>query len=334
MVAPASAQPTTGARRSVRQQSRARYTDATGYVERGGVRVFYEVYGDGEPTVLLLPTWSIVHSRIWKQQVPYLSRHFRILTFDGRGNGRSDRPAGVEAYADVAFVDDAIAVLDATGTAEACIVGLSMGAGYALRLAAEHPERVSAAVFEGPAVPLGGQHPERSRYPVDEPIGRYRGWAKYNHNYWREDYPDFLEFFFSKCFSEAHSTKQIEDAVGWGLETDAETLISTNRAPYLMPDRRAGRVGDDERIAMTLALAERVRCPSLVIHGTGDEVKPFRGGWELADALGGELVRFEGSGHIPSARDPVRFNLVVREFVDRSHRRDAPKGAADARPRA
>ena len=76
-----------------REQTRARYPDEEGYVERDGVRVFYEVYGTGEPTVLLLPTWSIIHSRHWKAQIPYLARHFRVLTFDGRGNGRS-RPAG------------------------------------------------------------------------------------------------------------------------------------------------------------------------------------------------------------------------------------------------
>ena len=57
-----------------------------GYVERDGVKVFYEVFGDGEATVLLLPAWSIVHSRLWKAQVPYLARHFRVVAFDGRGS--------------------------------------------------------------------------------------------------------------------------------------------------------------------------------------------------------------------------------------------------------
>ena len=56
--------------------------------------MFWERYGDGEPTVLFLPTWSIIHSRTWKTQVPYLSRHCRVVTFDGRGNGESDRPGG------------------------------------------------------------------------------------------------------------------------------------------------------------------------------------------------------------------------------------------------
>jgi len=75
------------------EPTRALYPSEEGYVERDGVRVFYEAYGQGDSTVLLLPTWSIVHSRTWKAQVPYLARHFRVLRFDPRGNGRSDRPA-------------------------------------------------------------------------------------------------------------------------------------------------------------------------------------------------------------------------------------------------
>ena len=87
-----------------------------GYVERDGVKVYYEVFGTGEPTVLLQPTWSIIHSRHWKMQVPYLARHCRVITFDGRGNGRSDRPPEPEAYREEEFAADALAVLDATDT--------------------------------------------------------------------------------------------------------------------------------------------------------------------------------------------------------------------------
>ncbi len=110
------------------EQSRARYPDEEGYVERDGVRIFYEVYGSGEPTVLLLPTWSIVHSRHWKMQIPYLARHCRVLTFDGRGNGRSDRPAGARRTTMREFAADALAVMDATGTERAVLVGVSCGA--------------------------------------------------------------------------------------------------------------------------------------------------------------------------------------------------------------
>src|SRR5512132_4446335 len=106
-----------GTKERPREQSRARYPDATELVERDGVRVAWERYGDGGPTILLLPTWTIIHSRFWKGQIPYLARHFRVVTFDGRGNGRSDRPVDTAAYADTEFVAAAIGVMDATGTA-------------------------------------------------------------------------------------------------------------------------------------------------------------------------------------------------------------------------
>src|SRR5438552_15195865 len=92
-----------------RNEMRARYPDTDGYVERDGVKVFYEVYGDGEPTILLMPTWPIVHSRFWKGQIPYLARHFRVVTFDARGNGRRDRPRHAVAYTDDENVADATA---------------------------------------------------------------------------------------------------------------------------------------------------------------------------------------------------------------------------------
>ena len=81
-------------------------------------------------------------SRIWKAQVSYRAHHYRVTTFDGRGNGRSDRPHGAAAYADEQYVADTVAVLDAAGIDSAVVVGVSMGGRWAVRLAAEHPERV------------------------------------------------------------------------------------------------------------------------------------------------------------------------------------------------
>src|SRR5207249_3945467 len=104
-------------------------------------------------TVLLLPTWSIVHSRQWKMQIPYLARHCRVVTFDGRGNGRSDRPGDSQAYDEREFAADALAVMDATKTAATQLVSFSVGAQRALILAAEQPERVSGAVFIAPSWP-------------------------------------------------------------------------------------------------------------------------------------------------------------------------------------
>jgi pimeloyl-ACP methyl ester carboxylesterase len=60
----------------------------------------------------------------------------------------------------------------------------------------------------------------------------------------------------------------------------------------------------------------RVRCPVLVVHGDEDAIRPHAQGAALAEATGGRLVTLAGSGHLPQARDPVRVNLLIREFVE------------------
>jgi pimeloyl-ACP methyl ester carboxylesterase/predicted glycosyltransferase len=285
------------------EQTRARYPDSEGFIERGGVRTFYEVYGHGEPTILLLPTWSIVHSRCWKMQIPYLSRHCRVVTFDGRGNGRSDRPPEAEAYAETEFAADALAVLDATETKSAFVVAWSMGAQRAMVLAANHPERVDGLVFIGPAVALDAQLSRADALAAfDQQLPPYEGWAKFNRHHWLEQYEDFLRFFFSQVFTEPHCTKQIEDCVDWGLETTPETLIATAVAPEL-----------DERELRELA--DRIVCPVLVIHGTDDAVRSYDSGAELAKLTGGTLISVEGAGHGPHVRHPVKVNLLLRNFA-------------------
>ena len=287
-----------------REQTRARYPDEEGYVERNGVRVFYEVYGSGEPTVLLQPTWSIIHSRHWKMQIPYLARHCRVITFDGRGNGRSDRPAQPDAYREEEFAADAVAVMDATATDRAVVVSLSRGAERSLLLAANHPERVERMVFIAPALPLPPATPRlNAMQEFGERHDEYIGWGKWNRHYWVENYEDFLEFFFSQCFTEPHSTKQREDSVSWGLETDAETLVATQLAPRL-PDEESVR-----------ALLSRIECPILVIHGSDDGIRPCASGARLAELANGALAVLEGSGHLPHARDPVKVNLLLRDFI-------------------
>ncbi len=292
-----------------------------GYVTRGGVGLHWEVYGEGEQTVFLLPTWSIVNSRHWKFQIAYLARHCRVLVMDGRGSGSSDRPADAEAYADAEFAADALAVMDETGTDAAALVSLSAGARWALILAAEYPERVTRLVFIGPAVHLHPWKPfkDAAAAVFDDVFDEYIGWQKYNRNYWRKDYRGFLEFFFSCMFPESHSTKQIEDTVGWGLETTAEVLIATEDAK-------------SSDVLQTTEMASRVRCPVLVIHGDDDEIVLHANGAALAELTGGRLLTMEGSGHGPHTRDPVAVNLAMADFLMPTPPRPASRRAVK-RPR-
>jgi pimeloyl-ACP methyl ester carboxylesterase len=281
---------------------RAREPDAEGFVDRDGLKLHYEVFGDGRPTLLLLPTWTIVHARFWKAQVPYLARHFRVVTYDGPGNGRSDRPLDATPYGCEEQARAASAMLDATGTERAVIVSLSMAAQWALWLMANRPERLLGSVFIGPTAALAPGHEDREQ-PFEEPYTSTEGWAKYNRHYWLDHYQDFLEFFFSQCFTEPHSTKPIEDSVGWGLETSPEVLIAEDAAPWV-----------DKATLRGWCAASR--CPVLVVHGDDDQISPLRRGRALAEATGGGLVVLEGAGHIPMARDPVQVNLLIRAFVE------------------
>ena len=127
-------------------------------------------------------------------------------------------------------------------------------------------------------------------------------WHQYNAHYWRRDFPAFLEFFFGEVFTEPHSTKQIEDCVGWGLEGGVDCLLAAEDAPAL---------GD-----AAAETAAAVRCPMLVIHGDCDAITPHAVGAELARLTGGTLATIEGGGHCPQARDPVAVNLLIRDFVE------------------
>ena len=191
---------------------RARYPDAEGVVVRDGVRVGYDVYGDADrPTVVLLTSWAIVHARQWKAQIPYLARHFRVIAIEGRGNGRADRPADESAYADAEYVADALAVLDATGTDRAVLVGLSKGAWHALQFAASASRPGGRRGRHG--------HPARGlrRRRLRRAEGLLRGVG--------QGEPALLagrairtgiEVFVTQVFPEPHSSKQREDGVASG----------------------------------------------------------------------------------------------------------------------
>jgi pimeloyl-ACP methyl ester carboxylesterase len=277
---------------------RAREPDYQGVVERDGVRVGYDVFGTGEPTIVLLTSWAIVHARQWKAQVPYLARRFRVIAVEGRGNGRADRPATAEAYSDREYVDDAIAAMDAVGVDQAVVVGLSMGARHALQLAAWYPERAAGVVAIGTALPWP--------IPPDfgEPKDSYQGWEKLNQNYWLADYRGWVEFFMSQVFTEPHSIKQWEDGVGYGLETTAEKLLLTGPAV-------AGLTEADAQ-----AICGQVRCPVLFVHGDQDGIVPYETGRALAHWTGGQMVTIHGGGHAPTMRDPVKTNLLIRDFAE------------------
>jgi pimeloyl-ACP methyl ester carboxylesterase/predicted glycosyltransferase len=289
---------------------RARLPDREDTVDRGGVRIAYEVYGHGESALLLVPASPITHARSWKGITPTLARRFTVVTTDGRGTGRSDRPLDPERHAPAEVVADLLAVLDAAEVGKAVLVAHCHAVPWALQLAAEHPDRVVGLVAISPAVTLApghdyaGQAEQRWTERLDAPTG----WAMRNREFWLRDggYAAWIEFFFDQLLPEPHSTKQYEDTVAWATQdTDAESMIA----------EREGRAAPSA--SEVEALCARVRCPVLVIHGSDDRCQPVARGARLAELTDGELVTLDGSGHLPQGRDPARVLRLITEFTDK-----------------
>jgi pimeloyl-ACP methyl ester carboxylesterase len=287
---------------------RARLPDVSGVaLAADGVRIAYDVYGQGAPTLVLLPSAPIIHSRQWKGQVPYLSRSYRVVTYDGRGNGRSDRPTDPAFYHDDRFVGDLAAVMDATGTESAVLVGLcGDGVWRSIRFAAQQPSRVLGIVAFAVGVPrLAPPHPHyvSAAALFDEELPTTDGWAKYNRHHWERDYPDFARFFFDQMTTEPHSTKAMEDAAAWAMDGSVEAMLADAEVDFPF---------DVEAIE---AICRSVSCPMLLVHGTEDRCQSIDRARRLSEITGAPLVVVEGANHMIPGRHPVLANLLIRDFV-------------------
>jgi pimeloyl-ACP methyl ester carboxylesterase len=254
---------------------------------------------------VFLPSTPIVHSRQWKGQVPYFSRRYRVVAFDGRGNGRSDRPTDPDAYREECLVGDIERVMDATGTDAAILVGLcGDGVWRAIQLAAAKPERVLGIVAFATGVPLlAPPHPWRVQWSFEDELPTDEGWAKVNRHYFERDYPGFARFFFEEITSEPHSTKQIEDAVEWATDGSVEAMIADNQ------------VSQSWDLATVEATCRAVRAPMLLVHGTEDTCQPIARSRRLSELTGAPLVEVEGADHMIPGRHPVLANLLIRDFI-------------------
>lgn len=118
------------------------------FVDSGGVPIYYEVVGDGFPIVL--QTGGGGDGTMWEQG-GYIGglEGFKLIVLDHRGHGRSGNPPNLEAHRVERYVDDVIAILDATSIERAAFWGYSAGATVGFALAASHPGRLAGLVAQG-----------------------------------------------------------------------------------------------------------------------------------------------------------------------------------------
>ncbi len=282
---------------------RAMVPTEAGTLKLHGFLIGYELFGDPQaPPIVLLPTWQIAPSLHWRMQVPYLARHFRVITWDPPGIGGGERTTDPAAYECDRVVDYAIGLLDFLGVKKAGVIGISLGGTFGLWLAARYPERVKRMVLLDPVPPAWAYGEDPTFW---EKRASYEGWEKRNANYWREDYEGWLEFFFHQVCSDPHSTKAIDDLTRWAHETTPDILIASAINKNLFP-----KMPLDEAL-------QQIQCPVVLLHGSDDHIADISFSRMLAEKRPDwEFVVFEGNGHLIHGRDPVKVNQMLADFLD------------------
>ncbi|MBI2203504.1 MAG: alpha/beta fold hydrolase [Candidatus Rokubacteria bacterium] len=254
------------------------------FVERPGAKIYYQTTGStGHDLFLHGPCQPALHSRMWKAQIPYLSRHFRATAMDPRGNGRSDRP--LTGYDFATRYGDMLAVLDDTVRPPFAFIAFSCASMLAVRYAIDHPDRVSHLIL------IGAQYAQSLPAPFEDKVARVI----------RDDFEGWRTRLMTKAAPEPHSLKVIEDSIAWAGETVPEVYIEA------LQQIEKDNVYD---------LLGRLEVPTLILHGTRDPVVPYTHGKKFADAVpGARLVTFEGGGHSLPGREAVKVNHLIRDFV-------------------
>ncbi|MEO7396334.1 MAG: alpha/beta hydrolase [Candidatus Limnocylindria bacterium] len=271
--------------------------DEVGIADSNGVRIGWRRYGDGPRSILFIPTWNFVDSRVLRHQVEGLRDRFRLLTFDARGSGSSGHPKDGYRFED--HVADAMAVLDDSQTPSASLVAGSLGTHVAVLLAARHPDRVARLVLIAPPMSVGGADEGVADAPTessDEDAS-----AQSSAPDWRTDYPAFVPWFIGEVFSEPDSQATIDEVVSIALEADHAMLL-----------RQAAELDWDEAPRHL----KDVRCPTLIIHGAADRTLELASIKAVAAGIpGARLVLLESLGHRPDIRRPDIVNPILARFL-------------------
>jgi len=262
------------------------------YADLGGLRLYYEIQGSGNPLIMIMGLGA--DSSWWPPRLlSLLSREFRLIVFDNRGAGRSDKPD--EPYTVKDMAGDVVGLMDYLGVERAHILGVSMGGMIAQELAISHPERVSKLVLvsTGPGGSCGAPpRPEamehllmdRAATPLEVIVART------------------IEALFPREWLEKHR-EEVEELA---------RRISRHPIPAYSYARQL-------EAAMSFDACDRlglIKAPTLVVSGGKDLILPPENARVLAERIPkARLVIFEDSGHGLIVQRLDDFARLVADFL-------------------
>jgi pimeloyl-ACP methyl ester carboxylesterase len=250
-----------------------------------GININYRVEGQGEPLVMIM---GFTASRSgWMPQISFFKKHYRVVTFDNRGAGKSDKPPGL--YSTRMMADDTVALMDLLGIEKAHIMGVSMGGMIAQELAINYPRRVMKLVL---ACTYASQ---------DETSGDTLEQAKFLH-----------------LTPEKKVSAMVSLAFNKPLYRFIFGLLATVQNKFMGTSGRVGIAGQSEACLKhnTLERLPLITAPTLVIVGTGDRIiKPVSSEVIASKIPNVKLVKVEGGSHYFSFEMENVFNREVLNFL-------------------
>ena len=268
----------------------------------GDVDLYYEEHGHGDPLLLIMGLAA--DSTAWLFQVPAFAEHYRTITFDNRGVGRSAKPAG--PYTITAMAKDAVGLLDMLGIARTHVVGVSMGGMVAQELALHHPERVRGLVLactfpepdedvaqqrEATIAQLGGTADAAGALQIDpsrlDPMMLFQTLLPrvFTPTFMQEEMPKLMQLF--------------GGALQWGFSMDAILAQVAAVMGHSTTDR-----------------LHQIAAPTLVITGDADLlISPANSDILAREIPNARLVKVPGGSHGFNFETPDAFNREVLAFL-------------------
>ncbi len=251
--------------------------------------------GDGPPLVKTANWLNHLdydwQSPIWSPMLRRLAGRFRLIRYDGRGNGLADRDAADISLA--AFSRDLETVIATLDLPRFALLGLSQGAASAIAFAVAHPERVSRLIL------YGGYAQGRNKRgsPDDEAVAQAvlammrQGWGR-------------AESAFMRAFASLYLPSGSPEQIRWFAEMQKRATSGEMAA-------RLRTACDDIDVT---ALLPRIRVPTLVLHGRDDHVVPIEQGRMMAARIpGSRFVTLDTENHVPLPDEPA-WGTLLREI--------------------
>ena len=257
-----------------------------GYANSNGVKIHYVTAGNGPLLIMIHGFPDYWYS--WRDQIPALSKHFRVVAIDQRGYNKSDQPKGVENYSMRKLVDDVVAVTDHFEAKKTVVVGHDWGGAVAWNFAMWYPDRIDRLVI------LNLPHPRGlSRELANNPQQKKN--SQYARNFQKADAASKLNpELLARWVKEKEARKKYIEAF---RRSSIEGMLNYYKANY--PKSTNNNVADSKTARPKTPPMPRVKCPVLMFHGLDDKAllpAGLNGTWNWIDN-DLTIITIPGAGH-------------------------------------